>query len=248
MQAHGLVRSTSVHGRAASEPHRPGITPHPAAALCHVDRGITSALCSYNGRATRTSERSSDKDRAGAPRARVSSRLAPFGTTIFAEMSALAVATGAVNLGQGFPEGPGPELLRNVAVAAIEEGDNQYPPGPGVRDLLEAVAEHQEAEYGLVYDPGAEILVTAGATEAVAAAVIGLCEPGDEVLMLEPSYDSYAPVVAMAGAVRVPVRLYCHGDHWELPAGALEAAVTDRSRLLLLNSPHNPSRQGAQRG
>ena len=85
------------------------------------------------------------------------------------------------------------------------------------------------------------MLVTAGATEAVAAAVIGLCEPGDEVLMLEPSYDSYAPVVAMAGAVQVPVRVSCHGDRWVLPAGALEAAVTDRSRLLLLNSPHNPS-------
>ncbi len=188
-----------------------------------------------------TSQRSSDHDRVGPPTRRVSSRLAPFGTTIFAEMSALAVATGAVNLGQGFPEGPGPELLRRVAVAAIEEGDNQYPPGPGVPDLLDAVAEHQEAEYGLVYDPGSEVLVTAGATEAVAAAVIGLCEPGDEVLMLEPSYDSYAPVVAMAGAVQVPVRVSCHGDRWELPAGALEAAVTDRSRLLLLNSPHNPS-------
>jgi N-succinyldiaminopimelate aminotransferase len=190
---------------------------------------------------TGTGVRGSDKGRAGAPLRGVSSRLAPFGTTIFAEMSALALATGAVNLGQGFPEGPGPELLRNAAVAAIEEGDNQYPPGVGVRDLLEAVAEHQEAEYDLVYDPGAEILVTAGATEAVAAAVIGLCEPGDEVLMLEPSYDSYAPVVAMAGAVRVPVRLYCNDDHWDLPTGALEAAVTDRSRLLLLNSPHNPA-------
>ncbi|HXW80889.1 MAG TPA: pyridoxal phosphate-dependent aminotransferase [Acidimicrobiales bacterium] len=171
----------------------------------------------------------------------VSTRLAPFGTTIFAEMSALAVATGAVNLGQGFPEGPGPELLRKVAVAAIEEGDNQYPPGAGVRDLLEAVAEHQQAEYGLAYDPGTEVLVTAGATEAVAAAVLGLCEPGDEVLMLDPSYDSYAPVVAMAGAVRVPVRVYCQGDRWVLPAGALEEAITDRSRLLLLNSPHNPT-------
>ena len=168
---------------------------------------------------TGTSERGSDKGRAGAPLRGVSSRLAPFGTTIFAEMSALALATGAVNLGQGFPEGPGPELLRNATVAAIEEGDNQYPPGVGVRELLEAVAEHQEAEYDLVYDPGAEILVTAGATEAVAAAVIGLCEPGDEVLMLEPSYDSYAPVVAMAGAVRVPVRLYCNGDHGNCPPG-----------------------------
>ncbi|HTT88463.1 MAG TPA: aminotransferase class I/II-fold pyridoxal phosphate-dependent enzyme, partial [Acidimicrobiales bacterium] len=188
-----------------------------------------------------TSELGGDSGRAGIPLRGVSSRLAPFGTTIFAEMSALAVATGAVNLGQGFPEGPGPELLRKTAVAAIEEGDNQYPPGIGVRELLEAIADHQAAEYGLAYDPGSEVLVTAGATEAVAAAVIGLCEPGDEVLMLEPSYDSYAPVVAMAGAVRVPVRVACHGDRWELPAGALEAAVTDRSRLLLLNSPHNPT-------
>jgi N-succinyldiaminopimelate aminotransferase len=188
-----------------------------------------------------TSRRGGDNARVGAGVRGVSSRLAPFGTTIFAEMSALAVATGSVNLGQGFPEGPGPELLRKVAVAAIEEGDNQYPPGPGVRDLLEAVAEHQEAEYGLVYDPGTEVLATAGATEAVAAAVIGLCEPGDEVLMLEPSYDSYAPVVAIAGAVRVPVRVSCHGDRWVLPAGALEEAVTDRSRLLVLNSPHNPT-------
>jgi N-succinyldiaminopimelate aminotransferase len=188
-----------------------------------------------------TSRRGGDNARVGAGVRGVSSRLAPFGTTIFAEMSALAVATGSVNLGQGFPEGPGPELLRKVAVAAIEEGDNQYPPGPGVRDLLEAVAEHQEAEYGLVYDPGTEVLATAGATEAVAAAVIGLCEPGDEVLMLEPSYDSYAPVVAMAGAVQVPVRLTCNGGRWELPPGALEEAVTDRSRLLVLNSPHNPT-------
>lgn len=177
----------------------------------------------------------------GAPLRGVSSRLAPFGTTIFAEMSALAVATGAVNLGQGFPEGPGPELLRKAAMAAIEEGDNQYPPGAGVPELLEAVAEHQEAEYGLSYDPGSEVLVTAGATEAVASSVIGLCEPDDEVLMLEPSYDSYAPVVAMAGATRVPVRLHCNGDRWVLPAGALEEAVTERARLVLLNSPHNPS-------
>jgi N-succinyldiaminopimelate aminotransferase len=174
-------------------------------------------------------------------RARVCSRLAPFGTTIFAEMSALALETNSVNLGQGFPEGPGPELLRQVAVEAIQEGDNQYPPGPGVPQLLEAVAAHQEAEYGLVYNPATEVLVTAGATEAVAAAVLGLCEPGDEVLMLEPSYDSYGAVVAMAGAVRVPVRLSYDGRRWVLPTGALGAAVTGRSRLLLLNTPHNPT-------
>ena len=174
-------------------------------------------------------------------RAKVCSRLAPFGTTIFAEMSALALETKSVNLGQGFPEDPGPELLRQVAIEAIQEGDNQYPPGPGVPQLLEAVAAHQEAEYGLVYDPATEVLATAGATEAVAAAVLGLCEPGDEVLMLEPSYDSYGAVVAMAGAIRVPVRLSYDGDRWVLPAGALAAAATGRSRLLLLNSPHNPT-------
>ncbi len=169
------------------------------------------------------------------------SRLAPFGTTIFAEMSALALATGSVNLGQGFPEGPGPELLRRVAVQAIEEGDNQYPPGAGVKQLLEAVSAHQAAEYGLGYDPATEVLVTAGATEAIAAAVLGLCEPGDDVLMLEPSYDSYGAVVAMAGANRVPVRLEHQGGRWVLTPGALERAVTDRSRLLLLNTPHNPT-------
>jgi len=165
----------------------------------------------------------------------------PFGTTIFAEMSALATETGSVNLGQGFPEGPGPELLRRVAVEAIQEGDNQYPPGAGVPELLEAVAEHQAAEYGLSYDPGSEVLATAGATEAVAASVLGLLEPGDEVVMLEPSYDSYGAVVAMAGAKRVPVRLGYDGSRWVLPAGALEAAVSDKTRMVLLNSPHNPT-------
>ena len=179
----------------------------------------------------------------GDTRSRVSSRLAPFGTTIFAEMSALALATGSVNLGQGFPEDPGPGLLLRAACRAIEEGDNQYPPGIGVPALLEAVAAHQAAEHGLAYDPATEILVTAGATEAIASAVLGLCEPGDEVVMLEPSYDSYAAVVAMAGAVRVPVALAYDpaAGRWVLPAGALEAAVTDRTRLVLVNSPHNPT-------
>jgi N-succinyldiaminopimelate aminotransferase len=171
----------------------------------------------------------------------VNSRLAPFGTTVFAEMSALALATGSVNLGQGFPEGPGPELLRRVATEAIWEGDNQYPPGTGVPELLEAVAAHQQAEYGLSYDPQAEVLATAGATEAVASAVLGLLEPGDEVLMLEPSYDSYGAVVAMAGARRVPVSLAYDGRRWVLPEGALEAAVSDKARMVLLNSPHNPT-------
>jgi N-succinyldiaminopimelate aminotransferase len=180
-------------------------------------------------------------DRPSRDGARVCSRLAPFGTTIFAEMSALALKTGSVNLGQGFPDGPGPELLRNVAMAAIHEGDNQYPPGIGVPELLEAVAAHQQSEYGLIYDPGTEVLATAGATEAVASALLGLCEPGDEVIMLEPSYDSYGAVVAMAGAVRVPVRLSYNGQRWVLPPGAIGAAVTARSRLLLLNSPHNPT-------
>lgn len=173
----------------------------------------------------------------------MASRLAPFGTTIFAEMSALALSTGSVNLGQGFPEDPGPAPLLQAACAAIEEGDNQYPPGIGVPALLEAVAAHQAAEHGLAYDPASEILVTAGATEAIASAVLGLCEPGDEVVMLEPSYDSYAAVVAMAGAVRVPVPLRFDGaaGRWVLPPGALEAAVSERTRLVLVNSPHNPT-------
>ncbi|MFI8069642.1 pyridoxal phosphate-dependent aminotransferase [Streptomyces sp. NPDC086033] len=169
-------------------------------------------------------------------------RLAEFGTTIFAEMSALALQTGAINLGQGFPDTDGPEEVREAAVRALRDGrGNQYPPGPGVPELRTAVAAHQERRYGLVHDPDTEVLVTAGATEAIAAALLALVEPGDEVVALEPYYDSYAACIAMAGGKRVPVTLRPHEGSFRLDLDELRAAVTDRTRLLLINTPHNPT-------
>ncbi|MBK3523215.1 MULTISPECIES: pyridoxal phosphate-dependent aminotransferase [Streptomyces] len=169
-------------------------------------------------------------------------RLAEFGTTIFAEMSALAVATGSINLGQGFPDTDGPEEIREAAVRALRDGrGNQYPPGPGVPELRTAIAAHQLRRYGLAYDPDTEVLVTAGATEAIAAALLALVEPGDEVVALEPYYDSYAASIAMAGGRRVPVTLRPHEGRFRLDLDELRAAVTDRTRLLLVNTPHNPT-------
>ncbi|MFC9702312.1 pyridoxal phosphate-dependent aminotransferase [Streptomyces sp. NPDC056943] len=169
-------------------------------------------------------------------------RLAEFGTTIFAEMSALAARTGSINLGQGFPDTDGPEEIREAAVRALRDGrGNQYPPGPGVPELRQAVADHQRQWYGLEYDPDTEVLVTAGATEAIAAALLALVEPGDEVIALEPYYDSYAACVAMAGGTRVPVTLRPHEGAYVLDLDELRAAVTDRTRLILLNTPHNPT-------
>ncbi|WP_460107070.1 pyridoxal phosphate-dependent aminotransferase [Streptomyces sp. YKOK-J1] len=169
-------------------------------------------------------------------------RLAEFGTTIFAEMSALAVSTGAINLGQGFPDTDGPEEIREAAVRALRDGrGNQYPPGPGVPELRTAIAAHQLRHYGLSYDPDTEVLVTAGATEAIAASLLALLEPGDEVVALEPYYDSYAASIAMAGGRRVPVTLRPHDGAFRLDLDELRAAVTDRTRLLLINTPHNPT-------
>lgn len=171
-------------------------------------------------------------------------RLAEFGTTIFAEMSALALSTGAINLGQGFPDTDGPEEIKEAAVRALRDGrGNQYPPGPGVPELRTAVAAHQLRRYGLSYDPGTEVLVTAGATEAIAASLLALVEPGDEVIALEPYYDSYAACIAMAGGRRVPVTLRAHEDEdrFRLDLDELRDAVTDRTRLLLINTPHNPT-------
>ncbi|MER7838214.1 pyridoxal phosphate-dependent aminotransferase [Streptomyces sp. NPDC096040] len=169
-------------------------------------------------------------------------RLAEFGTTIFAEMSALALSTGSINLGQGFPDTDGPVEVREAAVLALREGrGNQYPPGPGVPELRTAIAAHQERRYGLSYDPDAEVLVTAGATEAIAAALLALVEPGDEVVALEPYYDSYAACIAMAGGTRVPVTLRPDGATFRLDLDELRAAVTPRTRLLLINTPHNPT-------
>jgi N-succinyldiaminopimelate aminotransferase len=167
-------------------------------------------------------------------------RLEGLGTTIFAEMSARAVATGSVNLGQGFPDRDGPAAIAKAAADAILAGrGNQYPPGPGVPELRQAIAAHDERFYGLRYDPDREVLVTAGATEAIAAAMLALVEPGDEVVAFEPFYDSYAANIAMAGGVRVPVTL--RPPHFRPDIDALGRAITGRTRLILLNSPHNPT-------
>ncbi|MFZ3595542.1 pyridoxal phosphate-dependent aminotransferase [Streptomyces sp. BH104] len=169
-------------------------------------------------------------------------RLAEFGTTIFAEMSALAVKTGAINLGQGFPDTDGPEQVREAAVRALREGHgNQYPPGPGIPELRTAIAAHQQRRYGMELDPDREVLVTAGATEAIAASLLALVEPGDEVIAFEPYYDSYAASIALAGGTRVPVTLRPHEGSFRLDLDELRAAVTPRTRLLLINTPHNPT-------
>ncbi len=167
-------------------------------------------------------------------------RLDGLGTSIFAEMSARAVATGAVNLGQGFPDVDGPREIAQAAANAVLTGKgNQYPPGPGIPELRRAVADHQQRCYGLAYDPDTEVLVTAGATEAIAAALLALLEPGDEVIAFEPYYDSYAANIAMAGATRVPVTL--RPPHFRPDLQRLSDAITSRTRAILLNSPHNPT-------
>ena len=166
-------------------------------------------------------------------------RMQGFGTTIFAEMSALAAATGSINLGQGFPDTDGPPEVIEAAVAAIRAGDNQYPPGIGIAPLRAAVAEHQQRFWGLTFDPDTEVLITAGATEAVAATLLALLEVGDEVIVLEPYYDSYAACIAMAGAQRRCVTL--RPPDYSFALDALRAAVTPRTRAVLLNSPHNPT-------
>ncbi len=165
-----------------------------------------------------------------------------FGTTIFSEMSALALRTGAVNLGQGFPDTDGPAEMLEAAARALREGRNQYPPLPGIPELRGAIADHQRRFYGLDYDPDREILVTAGATEAIAAAVLGLCEPGDEVVVFEPYYDSYGASIALAHAVLRPVTLRPDADgRYGFDPAQLRAAFSPRTRLVLLNSPHNPT-------
>ncbi len=164
-----------------------------------------------------------------------------FGTTIFAEMSALAVRTGAINLGQGFPDEDGPAAMLEAAVEAIRGGGNQYPPGPGLPELREAVAAQKLDRYGLAYDPATEVYVTVGATEGIAASVLALAGPGDEVIAFEPTYDSYAATVALAGATLRPVLLRPDGDRFTFDPDELRAAVTPRTRLLLVNSPHNPA-------
>lgn len=172
----------------------------------------------------------------------LTSKLAAFGTTIFAEMSALAVETGAINLGQGFPDTDGPPEVIEAAIAAIRDGMNQYPPGPGVPVLREAIADHQRRFYGIELDPASEVVVTAGATEALAGALLGMLDVGDEVVLFEPMYDSYQACIAIAGGVARPVVLRPgESGTYEFDPDELRAAFGPRTKLVLVNTPHNPT-------
>ncbi len=170
---------------------------------------------------------------------RTAARLDGIPPTIFSTMSALAVRTGAVNLGQGFPDRDGPPEVIAAAVRALEGGANQYAPGVGIPALRQAIARHQRRHYGIDLDPDTQVVVTTGCTEAIAAAVLGLVDPGDEVLVVEPYYDSYVAMLQMAGAVRRPVTL--RPPDFRLDLDELRGAVTPRTRFVLLNSPHNPT-------
>jgi len=172
---------------------------------------------------------------------RTVARLRPFASTIFAEMTDLAIRHDAINLGQGFPDVDGPPQMLEIARQAIADGVNQYPPGSGIPALRQAVAADRADRYGIEHDPDCEVLVTVGATEAISAAVLGLVEPGEEVLLTEPYYDSYAAAVALAGATRRTVPLARAGAGFVLDVDALRAAITDRTRMLIVNTPHNPT-------
>ena len=168
-------------------------------------------------------------------------RLRPYSVNIFAAMSALATEVGAVNLGQGFPDEDGPPAMLEAARRAIAEGVNQYPPGPGIAALREAIAAQRMRRYRMAFDPGSEVLVTVGASEAIAAAVLGLVEPGSEVLLIEPFFDTYSPVIAMAGSRRVSVSLVPDGRGFALDIDAVRSAITPLTRAIIVNSPHNPT-------
>jgi len=170
---------------------------------------------------------------------RLATRLQGIAPTIFTQMSALAVRTRSVNLGQGFPDVDGPPEVIARAVEALEHGHNQYAPGPGVPALRQAVARHQRRHYGIELDPDGQVVVTTGCTEAIAAALLGLVDPGDEVVVLEPYYDSYVAMIQMAGGVRRSVTL--RAPDFRLDLDELRAAVTPATRFVLLNSPHNPT-------
>lgn len=170
---------------------------------------------------------------------RLADRLRNVPPTIFTTMSALASRTGAINLGQGFPDEDGPATVLDVAQAALRGGRNQYAPGPGVPELRAAIAEHQYRHYGLELDPDTQVIVSAGATEAIAAAILALVNPGDEVVVLEPFYDSYLATIQMAGGVRRPVTL--RAPDFRLDVDELRAAVSERTVAMLVNTPHNPT-------
>ena len=165
--------------------------------------------------------------------------LSGYGTTIFEVMSRLAMEHKAINLGQGFPDEDGPIDVRDLAAKAVAEGPNQYPPMMGLPSLRQAVAEHNAQFYGLDVDWEREVMVTSGATEALADSLFGLIEPGDEVVLIEPLYDSYLPIVRRAGGIPKTVRV--EPPDWRLPKKALEAAFSDKTKLILLNNPMNPA-------
>ena len=162
-----------------------------------------------------------------------------FGETIFAEMSALAVKTGAINLGQGFPDTDGPQEIAELAITAIRDGHNQYPPGLGIKKLRDAISHHQMRFYGLEFDSETEVLVTAGATEAIAASLLAICEQGDEIITFEPYYDSYAASIALAGGVRRVVTL--NTPEYTFSIDDLKKLINVKTKAILLNSPHNPT-------
>ena len=162
-----------------------------------------------------------------------------FGETIFAEMSALAAKTGAINLGQGFPDTDGPQEIAELAITAIRDGHNQYPPGLGIKKLRDAISHHQMRFYGLEFDSETEVLVTAGATEAIAASLLAICEQGDEIITFEPYYDSYAASIALAGGVRRVITL--NTPDYSFSIDDLEKLITAKTKAILLNSPHNPT-------
>jgi len=170
---------------------------------------------------------------------RLATRLHGIAPTIFTQMSALAMRTRSVNLGQGFPDVDGPPEVIARAIEALQHGRNQYAPGPGVPELRQAIARHQHRHYGIELDPDSQVLVTTGCTEGIASALLGLVDPGDEVVVLEPYYDSYVAMLQMAGGVRRPVTL--RAPDFRLDVDELRAAVTPRTRFVLLNSPHNPT-------
>lgn len=172
---------------------------------------------------------------------RLARRLREVPPTIFTTMTSLALRTGALNLGQGYPDKDGPTGIIEAAVEALRSGHNQYAPGPGVPALREAIARHQDRHYGIQLDPECEVLVTAGATEAIAACMLALVDPDDEVVLVEPYYDAYAATVEMTGGVRRAVALRDEGDGFALDLDALRSAVSDRTSVIVVNTPHNPT-------
>ena len=176
-----------------------------------------------------------------SPKSRTVERMQPFASTVFAEMTELAVRHGAVNLGQGFPDSDGPAAMLEHARTAIADGVNQYPPGRGMPELRRAIADDRARRYTARYDPADQVLVTVGATEAISAAILGLVEPGQEVVLIEPYYDSYAAAVALAGAVRRVATLVPDGDGFALDVDSLRAVIGPATEMIVVNSPHNPT-------